>query len=1189
MKRKIISILTLLAMCITILPGALWADGIGDGAAASETTVGTYTIYVPEKAVVPTGVGATTTVTAVTDTTTAWTSGWYIVPAGEMNIDHRITVTGDVHLILAEGARLNAKAGITVEGANKLTIWEQAKDTGGTLTATSTDNVSAGIGGSAGKDGGTLTFNGGKVIGKSVSTWEEINDANVFIVGSYGAGIGGGGSMKESGGSGGTILVNGGSVTGICETDKNKPGAAVGAGIGGGGCFSSSKSTAGCIGGHGGTLTINGGCVTGTCDGKGSSDYLSYKEASGAGIGGGGGNTDSIGEATGGNGGMVTINGGVVQGTCQGNRGKNLAAGIGGGASDQDNAPGGHGGILIINGGEVTGNGNAGIGGGLRGDGGSITINDGTVEGTGDAGAGIGGGSKGNGGKITIHGGKVTGVCTVIDTECIGAGIGGGTDGNGGTITITGGTVKGRCTCSWDGFEEAASKGAGIGGGKDGSSGTILITCGTVEGSCASEGNSIKKNHGAGIGSGAGMADAGGSITITGGTVTGTCGSEAIEKYGAGIGGGCNNAGGSIIITGGSVYADGGTGIGIGKPEIKDDEVPQGSFSTTAEGSPGHAVIFASGEPAISDRGADATLSGVIFENDEVGKVYGNPTIQTDATIPSGKALVVEQGHTLTLDAPVTLTNKGTITNQGTIRCIGKINNLDGTTDNTHGTIQMDAAGLLTFQVVNGHWADGTEQAIKTPVFGKEAEQTQFVREAFSGKDLDTTFKKALLPTGMQPNEGYEGGAWQPEPKLGEKVTKDMTYTYSFTEIPPYVPPANPGKTETTENPDGSTTTVVTKPDGTKTTTTEQPNGDKVSETKKPDGTTIATEEKANGDKKTETKKPDGTQIVEKENAQGDTSKEVRQPDGSGTIDISKADGSQSTTTIDKNGQQATQAVVSDKAVEEAVKANKPVITPTPAKEAADVDEGESAPVLNITVPKTVTKEQPLTIVVPVEDLEPSDVLVVVHPDGKEEIVRKSIGTEDGIKMQITGDVQLKVIKNEQTFTDTEDHWAENAIENVTARGIFNGVGNEQFAPNVTTNRAMLVTVLHNLESNPEQSFDGDFNDVADDAWYAESVKWAAQNGIVSGVGNNNFAPEDTLTREQMVTMLYRYAGSPKVEGNAAGQFSDSDQISGYARDAMNWAISKGIVNGVGNNTLAPQGQATRAQLAIVITKLMQL
>ena len=399
--------------------------------------------------------------------------------------------------------------------------------------------------------------------------------------------------------------------------------------------------------------------------------------------------------------------------------------------------------------------------------------------------------------------------------------------------------------------------------------------------------------------------------------------------------------------------------------------------------------------------------------------------------------------------------------------------------------------------------------------------------------------------------------------------------------------PVKPDTPGTTVHPDGSTTTVVTKPDGTITTTTEQPNGNKVSETKKPDGTQIVEKENAKGDKQTETKQPDGTKITEKENAKGDTSKEVQQPDGSATIDISKADGSQSTTTIDKNGQQATQAVVSDKAVEEAVKTNKPVITPTPAKETPKAE--APAPVLEIQVPKTVTAEQPLTIVVPVENLAPSDVLVLVHEDGKEEIVRKSIGTEDGIKMQITGDVHLKVVNNEQAFNDIAGHWAADAIDNVTSRGIFNGVGGGQFAPDVTTNRAMLVTVLHNLENNPEQSFDGDFNDVADNAWYAESVKWAAENGIVSGVGDNNFAPEDTLTREQMVTMLYRYAGSPKVEGNVAGQFSDSANISGYARDAMNWAISKGIVNGVGNNTLAPQGQATRAQLAIVITKLMQL
>ncbi len=250
--------------------------------------------------------------------------------------------------------------------------------------------------------------------------------------------------------------------------------------------------------------------------------------------------------------------------------------------------------------------------------------------------AGIGGGSRGSGGNITISGGSVT-----ATGGGNAAGIGSGKDSvSGGNIIIHGGTVKAT----------GGSLAAGIGGGNSSSGGKITIHGGTVE--------TIGRGSGAGIGGG--NNGSGGTITIHGGTVTATGGSR-----GAGIGGGNNGSGGIATIDGGSVTAtgiDGAAGIGSGL-----EGADSGSFAT---GTDGHALIVAS---SISDKSQRKSWSGMIFEGDN-GKVYGNPTIQENIEIPSGKTLTVPENTTLTVKDGVTLTNSGTITNNGTIKNNGTIN-----------------------------------------------------------------------------------------------------------------------------------------------------------------------------------------------------------------------------------------------------------------------------------------------------------------------------------------------------------------------------------------------------------------------------------------------------------------------------------------------------------------------------------
>ena len=174
-------------------------------------------------------------------------------------------------------------------------------------------------------------------------------------------------------------------------------------------------------------------------------------------------------------------------------------------------------------------------------------------------------------------------------------------------------------------------------------------------------------------------------------------------------------------------------------------------------------------------------------------------------------------------------------------------------------------------------------------------------------------------------------------------------------------------------------------------------------------------------------------------------------------------------------------------------------------------------------------------------------------------------------------------------FTDVStSDWFYSAVKFVYENGLMDGVGNNLFAPNATLNRAMAVTILYRLEGAPAVTTDAGFNDVAAGTWYTDAVNWAAANNIVNGVEGNNFDPTGSLTREQMATILYRYAQYKGADVSAAGDisgFADSANVSSWAADAVKWAVGTGLVNGVEGNALAPQGTSTRAQAATVLMR----
>lgn len=180
----------------------------------------------------------------------------------------------------------------------------------------------------------------------------------------------------------------------------------------------------------------------------------------------------------------------------------------------------------------------------------------------------------------------------------------------------------------------------------------------------------------------------------------------------------------------------------------------------------------------------------------------------------------------------------------------------------------------------------------------------------------------------------------------------------------------------------------------------------------------------------------------------------------------------------------------------------------------------------------------------------------------------------------------------ETTFADVQNHWAKEYIEWASYHKYFNGESATKFLPNEAMDRAMLVTVLYNIENRPAVSTSSSFTDVKSTAYYASPVAWAAKNGIVSGYEDNTFRPTQKITRQEMAIMLYNYAKYKSLDLTANGnlsQFTDNSKVASYAKTAMSWAVGKGIIGGIGNNLLDPRGQATRAQGTVMLKKFLDL
>lgn len=219
------------------------------------------------------------------------------------------------------------------------------------------------------------------------------------------------------------------------------------------------------------------------------------------------------------------------------------------------------------------------------------------------------------------------------------------------------------------------------------------------------------------------------------------------------------------------------------------------------------------------------------------------------------------------------------------------------------------------------------------------------------------------------------------------------------------------------------------------------------------------------------------------------------------------------------------------------------------------------------------------------------NVLVLVDVDGTETVVKKSAVDKDTVKALLNGSATVKVVDRSKSFSDTANHWAADGIAFASSHELFQGVNDSQFAPDMTMSRGMLATVLYRLEDATEKG-GSIFTDVTEEAWYADAVAWANEKGIVSGYGDGVFAPDDNITREQLAVMLYRYAQHLGMDADTSkdlSAYADADTVSSWAADAMQWAVEKGLITGRTSSTLAPGGTATRAETATILQRMVEL
>lgn len=317
------------------------------------------------------------------------------------------------------------------------------------------------------------------------------------------------------------------------------------------------------------------------------------------------------------------------------------------------------------------------------------------------------------------------------------------------------------------------------------------------------------------------------------------------------------------------------------------------------------------------------------------------------------------------------------------------------------------------------------------------------------------------------------------------------------------------------------------------------------------------------------TANPDGsTTTVTTDEATGTTTEVVKRPDGSGTITVTQKDNTMTIVEVSTDGVAKTTVKFPADKVAEAQQLNKAVALPLP--EVAPTDDASLAPGVTI----HTESDKPTKVAIPVTSPGLSTVAVIVNDDGSTKIVKASVTKDGEVVASLPNGVMVKIINNNKGFSDVRaGSWHEDAVTFAAARELFAGTSTTTFSPAQPMTRGMLMTVLARF---------ADVDTMGGKTWYDKSVEWAKAQGISDGTN-----PNGNITREQLVTMLWRYMGSPKAS-RPLSHYADAGKVSNYAQEAMSWATENGVMSGYGDGRLGPKDSATRAQTAQMLKNLIE-
>ena len=226
-----------------------------------------------------------------------------------------------------------------------------------------------------------------------------------------------------------------------------------------------------------------------------------------------------------------------------------------------------------------------------------------------------------------------------------------------------------------------------------------------------------------------------------------------------------------------------------------------------------------------------------------------------------------------------------------------------------------------------------------------------------------------------------------------------------------------------------------------------------------------------------------------------------------------------------------------------------------------------------VTLPKNGGKN---LVSIPIKNPGPGTVAIIIHDDGREEVVKKSAFEGNNLLLFLNDSAKLRIVERNMEFSDIDSsQWYYDAVSFIAARDLLKGTSEDLFGPGETMTRAMLLTAFYRLDNGTES--------VASENWYSSALKWSMENNISDGS-----APNDPITRQQMVAILYRYSqtmGLPTGGNAKLDAYSDAESVADYGREAMVWAVSNGIISGIGDGRLDPGGSATRSQVAAILMR----